>query len=101
MAEPSDTEVRECVVLAWHTTNRSPAAIDRCCEINADALDLAQLLRNPSLETDSTTWLAGDALESADRPLFDEARSVAQWVAERDSNPRLMLRALTVEAGES
>jgi hypothetical protein len=47
-------------------------------------------------------WLPRSVSTSSNRStVLAVARSVAQWVAERDSNPRLMLRALTVETGES
>lgn len=99
LSESCSPDVRGLALLAWRTTHRSPAELNRRREMSAVALDLAQLLRNPSHQTDSAVWLAVDALESADRPLYDEARSVAQWVAERDRNPRLVWRALTMEAG--
>jgi DNA-binding CsgD family transcriptional regulator len=43
--------------------------------------------------------LAVDALESGDRALFNQALSVARWVAEEDLNPRLLWHVHTVAAG--
>jgi DNA-binding CsgD family transcriptional regulator/tetratricopeptide (TPR) repeat protein len=94
-----DSDVRSLAVLAWRTTHRSPAVLDRRREMSAEALDLAQVQRRPSQQMDAAVWLAVDALESADRGLYDEAISVARWVAERDGNPRLVWRAHTLAAG--
>lgn len=43
--------------------------------------------------------LATDAIESGDRPLFDQSLAVARWIAQRDGNPRLQWRAYTLAAG--
>ena len=99
LADVGDRDARGLAVLAWRTIHRSPTDLDRRRTMSAEALDLAQLQRNPSHQMDAAVWLAVDALESADRPLYDEACSVAQWVAERDRNPRLVWRALTLAAG--
>lgn len=63
------------------------------------SLDLAQITRRPSYQVEAAVWLAVDALESSDRGLYDEALSVARWVAQRDSNPRLIWRAHTLSCG--
>lgn len=91
--------VRGFALQAWRATHRSPAQLARRREVSTEALDIAQSLRQPHLQVEAAVWLAVDAIESADRPLFDEALTVARWVAERDGNPRLLWRAHTLAAG--
>lgn len=91
--------VRGFALQAWRATHRAPAQLARRREISTEALDVAQELRQPHLQIEAAVWLAVDALESGDRPLFDEALTVARWVAERDGNPRLQWRAHTLGAG--
>jgi DNA-binding CsgD family transcriptional regulator len=92
-------DVRALAHLAWRTTHRAPRDLDRRREISRESLNLAQELRSPTYQVESSVWLAVDAVESSDRPLYDEALSVARWVAERDGNPRLMWRAHTLSCG--
>lgn len=92
-------DVRLLALLAWRTTHRAPKFLTQRLAASAEALDLAQQLQNTSLLIDAAVVLAVDSLESADRPAFDRALAVARWVAERDGNPRLRWRALTLAAG--
>lgn len=94
-----DTPVRALTHLAWRTTHRAPGFLERRREVSKSALDLSQIVRQPSYQVESAVWLAVDALESADRALYDEALSVVRWVAVRDSNPRLVWRAHTLACG--
>lgn len=94
-----DQDVRAVALLAWRTTHRAPRFLDRRRAVSAEAIDLTQGLRNPSLQVEAAVMLAVDAIESGDRPLYDQALSVARWVAERDGNPRLRWRAYTLAAG--
>lgn len=98
-SEGAPPVVRALSLLAWRTTHRSPRHLHRRREVSGEALDVTQQLRLPGRQVDAAVMLAVDALESADRPRFDEALSVARWVAERDSNPRLVWHALTLAAG--
>lgn len=91
--------VRGIALQAWRATHRSPSQLARRREVATEALDVAQELRQPHLQVEAAVWLAVDAIESADRPLYDEALTVARWVAERDGNPRLQWRAHTLGAG--
>jgi DNA-binding CsgD family transcriptional regulator len=45
---------------------------------------------------EAATMLATDALESGDRPLFDQALSVARWISARDGNPRHICHSLAM-----
>ncbi|MFM8268268.1 MAG: LuxR C-terminal-related transcriptional regulator [Ilumatobacteraceae bacterium] len=92
-------DVRLLALLAWRSTHRAPAFLDRRRETSTEALAISQRLRLAALQVDAAVWLAVDALESGDRPLFDQALAVARWVAERDGNPRLQWRAATLAAG--
>ena len=92
-------EVRLMALLAWRATHGAPAFLAQRREVSTEALAIAQRLRNPSLQVEAAFRLAVDAVESGDRPLFDEALAVARWVSERDGNPRLKWRALTMGAG--
>lgn len=92
-------EVRGFATLAWRTTHRAPRDLARRRELSTESLDFAQILRQPTNQVEAAVWLAVDALESADRPRYDEALSIARWVAERDGNPRLAWRAHTLSAG--
>jgi ATP/maltotriose-dependent transcriptional regulator MalT len=85
--------------LAWRSTHRAPPYLEQRLEVSAQALKLAQSIRNPAFQVESAVWLAVDALESGNRMLFDESLSVAQWVAQHDANPRLQFRALTLATG--
>jgi DNA-binding CsgD family transcriptional regulator/tetratricopeptide (TPR) repeat protein len=91
--------VRCLAALAWRSTHRAPRYLDQRRELSSQALELAQTIRHPSFQVEAAVWLAVDALESGDRLLADEALSVAQWVAQRDGNPRLQFRALTLAMG--
>jgi DNA-binding CsgD family transcriptional regulator len=86
-------------LLAWRTTHRAPAFLAERREASQRALDLAQALRLPDRQADAAIMLAVDALESRDRALFNQALSVARWVAEEDQNPRLLWHVHTVAAG--
>jgi DNA-binding CsgD family transcriptional regulator len=94
-------EVRALAALAWRTTHRDPEDLDKRREVSRESLNLAQMLRLPTYQVESAVWLAVDAIESSDRPLYDEALSVARWVAERDGNPRLIWRAHTLACGSA
>jgi len=94
-----DPWVRCLALLAWRSTHRAPALLDRRCEASAGALALAAGLRNPSFHVEAAVWRAVDALESGDRDGFDDALSIARWVAHDDGNPRLQFRALTLAMG--
>lgn len=106
LAEQALTDSKEChpevqclALLAWRTTHRSPALLDRRRDISARGLDLAQELRLPPLQVEAAVWQAVDAIESGDRGLYDESLSVARWVSHTDGNPRLKWRALTLALG--
>lgn len=98
-SETMGPEERGFAALAWRTVHRSPSVLSQRREMSTKALNLAQQLRRPAQQVEAAVWLAADAIESGDRPLFDEALSVARWVAERDGNPRLKWRAFTLAAG--
>jgi len=86
-------------LLAWRSTHRTPRELAKRREVSIEALDLAQHLRLPSQQVDAAVMLAGDALESGDRQLFEQAAGVLRWIAEQDGNPRLGWHAHTVAAG--
>ena len=86
-------------LLAWRTTHRAPKFLAQRREVSQRALDFAQTLRLPDRQADAAIMLAVDALESGDRALFNQALSVARWVAEEDLNPRLLWHVHTVAAG--
>lgn len=92
-------EVRAVALLAWRSTHRAPGFLAKRREVSNEALDITQRIRNPSHQVESAVCLAVDALESADRPLFDHALAVARWVAARDGNPRLLWRAYCLATG--
>lgn len=94
-----ELEVRGLALLAWRATHRAPRFLEQRLATSTEALDSAQRLRHPSNQVEAAVWLAVDALENGDRSLFDEALSVARWVAERDGNPRLKWRAYALAAG--
>lgn len=98
-SETMGPEERGFASLAWRTVHRAPSSLAQRREVSTRALNLAQQLRRPALQVDAAVWLAVDAIESGDRPLYDEALSVSRWVAERDGNPRLKWRAFTLAAG--
>ncbi len=92
-------DVQALAMLAWRATHRGPVYLEQRRVISKASLDQAQIIRHPSYQVESAVWLASDALESVDRALYDEALSVARWVADRDSNPRLIWRAHTLSCG--
>lgn len=92
-------QARLLAVMAWRTTHRDPAHLERRRRLSAEAFDLAQRLRQPGRQVDAAVMLAVDALESADRPGFDRALTVLRWIAEADGNPRLAWHAHAVAAG--
>jgi len=98
-SESMSGPVRLLALASWRTTHRAPEFLDRRREATTEALDLAQRLRRPSDQVGMAVYQAVDAIESGDRPLFDEALAVARWVSERDGNPRLRWRAHSLAAG--
>lgn len=86
-------------LLAWRTTHRAARHLARRRLVSSEALDLAQRQRIPAHQVEAAMLLAVDALESGDRPRFDEALSVARWVANGDGNPRLEWQSLLIAAG--
>lgn len=90
---------RLLALLAWRTTHRAPQHLERRRETSMAALQLAEECRDPSLQVEAAIFLCVDALESADRALYDQSLAVVQWVAQRDGNPRLAWRAGTTAAG--
>lgn len=90
---------RLLALVSWRSTHRTPALLGRRRELSNEALDLAQFLRQPGRQVDAAVMVAVDSLESADRPQFDQALSVLQWIAQRDGNPRFGWHAQTVAAG--
>jgi DNA-binding CsgD family transcriptional regulator len=87
---------RVLALLAWRTTHRAPQFLAQRRERSNEALDIAQQLRSPIRQVEAAHMLAVDALESGDRPLFDQALSVARWVSSRDGNPRHLCHSLAM-----
>ena len=98
-SEGMANESRLLALLAWRNSHRAPAFAATSRAIAAEAMDLAQQLRFPPMQVESATFLAVDALQAADRALFDKALAVARWVADRDKNPVLLWRSFTLAAG--
>jgi DNA-binding CsgD family transcriptional regulator len=94
-------DVRLLALLAWRGTHRSPEHLEGRLALSTEAFNLAQHLRHPSFQVDSGVWLAVDAYESGDRATYDSTVALVRWVAERDGNPRLRWRALTLVAGQA
>lgn len=92
-------ETRLVALVSWRSTHRTPALLPRRREVSSEALDLSQFLRHSARQVDAAVMLAVDSLESADRPQFDHALSVLQWIAERTGNPRFGWHAHSVAAG--
>lgn len=92
-------EVRLLALLSWRSTHRAPQFLTQRREVSTEALGLAQRLRQPRRQIEAAAWLAVDALESGDRPRFDESLAVARWVAARDGSPAIEWHALTMACG--
>lgn len=90
---------RMVALMGWRATHRGPQYLARRREVSMEALDLAQQLRLAGRQVDNAVSLAVDALESSDRPQYDNALSIMRWVAERDGNPYLIWQAHTAAAG--
>jgi len=98
-SEACRDDVQLLAMLAWRSTHRAPEFLARRRDLSTAALDLAQHLREPAHQLVAAVWLAVDALESGDRPLYDRALGVARWVAHSTANPRLLWQAYTLAAG--
>lgn len=92
-------ESRAMALLAWRSTHRSPRYLDQRLRVSRELIALTQDLRRPALQVDAAVYLAADAIESADRQLYDKALAVTRWVADRDGSARLSWRADTLAAG--
>lgn len=92
---------RLLALLAWRSTHRGPDHLVRRRAVSDEALVLAQRLRHASFQVDAGVWLAVDAIEAGDRATYDRTVSFVRWIAERDGNPRLRWRALTLAAGRA
>lgn len=98
-SEACRDDVQLLAMIAWRSTHRAPEHLAQRRDLATTALDLAQQLREPAHQLQAAVWLAVDALESGDRPLYDRAVGVARWVAHSTRNPRLEWQALTLAAG--
>lgn len=98
-SEGLSAEARAMALLAWRATHRSPRYLAQRQAVTKELLTLGQELRRPALQVDAAVYLAVDAVESADRQLFDKALGVARWVAESEGSARLLWRAHTLAAG--
>lgn len=98
-SEEMSAEVRLVALLAWRNTHRAPEYLQLRRRYSAEALDLAQSLRDPYAQIDAATMLAVDALQSGDRPLLDKALTVGRWVADTVGNPRLTWLVSCLTAG--
>lgn len=96
-----DEPTRLLALLAWRGTHRGPDHLARRREVSREAFDLAQRLHHPSFQVDAGVWLAVDAAELGDRPTYDHTVALVHALAERDGNPRLRWRALTLVAGQA
>lgn len=94
-------ESRAMALLAWRSTHRSPRFLDQRLQVSRELIALSQDLRRPALQVDAAVYLAADAIESADRQLYDKALGVTRWVADRDGSARLSWRADTLAAGSA
>ena len=92
-------ESRAMALLAWRSTHRSPRYLQQRLQVSRELIALSQDLRRPALQVDAAVYLAVDAIESADRQLYDKALGVTRWVADRDGSARLSWRADTLAAG--
>lgn len=101
LTRSADIGLRERLValLAWRTCHRAPRHLEQRLQTSLEALDISQQLRLPARQVEAALMLGADAIESADRPLFDHALSVATWVAQRDGNPRLLAHTRAMQAG--
>jgi DNA-binding CsgD family transcriptional regulator len=95
----SDTWERLVALLAWRSCHRSSRHLEERLTMSLEALDISQRMRLPSHQVEAAIMLCADAIESADRTLFDHTLSVARWVAQRDGNPRLLAHTRAMEAG--
>ena len=95
--EPDET--RCLALLAWRAVHRGPRWLDRRRQTAAEAMDIAQRLRNLPLLVEAGVFLAVDALESGDLPLHERACKVVRWAADNDANPRLRWRSELLLAG--
>ena len=93
------SESRAMALLAWRSTHRSPRYLADRLRVSRELMSLTQELRRPALQVDAAVYLAADAVESADRQLYDKALGVTRWVADRDGSARLSWRADTLAAG--
>jgi DNA-binding CsgD family transcriptional regulator len=98
-AESMSDGVRCISLIAWRTTHRGSEFLGVRRERSLEALNLAQTIRSPLLQVQAASMLGVDALESGDRPLYDEALTVARWVADQDANPYLQWYVGTLQAG--
>ncbi len=94
-------EVRRLALHAWRSNHRGSSHLDRRRLISDEALDLAQRLRHADQQTEAALMVSVDALESGDRPRYDESLLVARWVAENDGNPLLLWRSNLALAGSA
>ena len=98
-SEGASPKVRLVALLAWRNTHRAPQYLALRRRYSAEALDIAQIERDPYAQVDAAIMLAADALQSGDRPLFDKALTMGRWVADTVGNPRLSWQVNCLAAG--
>jgi DNA-binding CsgD family transcriptional regulator len=99
LSEDCDPRDRLVALLAWRLCHRAPQHLERRRRSSSEALDISQQLRLPARQVEAAIMLGVDSIESGDRNGFDEALSVARWVAQGDGNPRLLAHTRAMEAG--
>lgn len=90
---------RLTALAAWRATHRAPQFLARRRKVSSEALDLAQILRLGYFQIEAAVATGVDALESGDRSRFDDALTVARWVADQHDTRWLSWRAHTLLAG--
>jgi len=95
----SNSSDRLLALLAWRTCHRAPKFLERRFSISQEALNLSQRLHQPTRQVEAACFVAVDAIESGSWGKFEEALSVAKWVAGRDGNPRLLAHTTAIESG--
>jgi DNA-binding CsgD family transcriptional regulator len=98
-ADPSWTEARTIALIAWRSTHRAPQHLQQRRVVTAELLDLAHHANDARLLVMAAEWAAVDAIEAADREAYDRHLAVASWAADRDGNPRLTWRSMSMASG--
>jgi DNA-binding CsgD family transcriptional regulator len=94
-------EARIVALIAWRSTHRAPQHLAKRRIVTSELLELVHHHNDARSLLMAAEWAAVDAIEAGDRETYDRNLAVASWAANRDGNPRLRWRSMSLSTGSA